>query len=1274
MFSPPQSVNGIAAADAGASVTLCQPITSMNGKAVPLSQWNDAEGVLVQKHQNQSVLTTKALLLRKVSVSYGIATLLKRMMVLSPTQDVLEASCSITNFSVRTSREIDTIEPGWEVQGVDMISPPISVQIKSTASASFLWDVDDESFNTIAGRVVEAVIESQTSESNDGNGREKDGSFVCHLFGVLLHKLFAGYSEIALEENVVGGDSGEDRNDFINQPPPNKRKSTIESIGRKGESTFPRATSISELTNGNSDDTGNDGLMESFRSLAMRPLTDFGCPSTVSQLIQDLIDCGWGVFRPDDAYSSLDVVIRDLELLLRYPERFLFEAHKSSTQSGRPIAVLKDKLYGREAEAAHLTEAFCRVRNSGESEAFFVGGFSGSGKTSLVKSVFEGVQIREGFVVTKKFDEIASESPLSAVISVFNELCVVVKQRSSWNELVGINQRLINEFGANFLTLAHILPNVQDLLLPGCILSDIGNQPVKNEVNFSNLCFIIQHFMRVVSSPSRPVVLFLDDLQWSDAMSLGLVHSVLSDLKGSSCMFFVGSYRDNEVRHDHIIFGLLDMLASFNVTSTKVHLDGMNEDDLNLMISDALAIFPRLCKPLSDMVYHKTDGNPFFVLEFLRSLSDRGLIQYSLRDRKWLWDLDAISAEDITDNVIQLLSNKMSSLQANLQSALKVAACFGTKITGTVVKSLTGASQYSTLPSNLDQAVRDGFMDNASDGGYQFVHDKVREAAYGLIQLDERDRYHFDIGMTMHSNAVETGCDDLLIFTIENINRGVPTLIESSSQRAVIAELNFQAGSLAMECSNFVSAHSYLKKAVSLLPSDSWCSQYASTLKFYSSLAKSAHHCGFVDETRLASNAVLENGSCLKDKLDSYFLLTSILQTPEDRTIAFITCHKVLHLLGELLQTNELDNDNLIRLLKITRAMFEDLTDEVLLTMHTNEDWKQVAVMRFYSQLAIVTYVAKPNMLHCYASRWAQYSLRTKVASKFTASAYATFAVSLCNCTLKDINGGYRIGKIALRLLNQTQSTGALRLDKWSDLLASCLDELPRVFMSFYGYVGCLIEPLQASVDMLRHGYETGLQVGELSHATINAVHMVSRAVLSGMNLRMLQEEVAFQLKLAQKHSRPIMGLYFKAIQETITMIIGDESTDSPANHTLSTAGISDYIKTLYLNRLMCSFILGHSERAEFYANKWQASNADEPDNQPIRGMFVWFYFGMASASLYRKKGRTKLMVNMTKALDVLREASAYSQWNFHNKVCLLEAEICSLNNDGQSDVSYDIS
>jgi len=224
----------------------------------------------------------------------------------------------------------------------------------------------------------------------------------------------------------------------------------------------------------------------------------------------------------------------------------------------------------------------------------------------------------------------------------------------------------------------------------------------------------------------------LDDFQWADVTALDVIHTFLSDRMGS-CMFFVGTYRDNEVQIGHALFDLMERLEISNVPLNKVSLTGLDQEHLNEMISDALCLYPRISKSLSDIVFQKTKGNPFFVLEFMQSLQSRGLLLYDSCQKRWVWNEDTIRAEEIMDNVLQLLSSKMNRLSKDMQSLLEVMACFGTSTNESVIGYLSESPEYLGLRNGLEGAISDGFVEVNTEGKFKFVHDKVREAAYNLI-------------------------------------------------------------------------------------------------------------------------------------------------------------------------------------------------------------------------------------------------------------------------------------------------------------------------------------------------------------------------------------------------------------------------------------------------------------------------------------------------------------------------------------------------------------
>lgn len=126
-------------------------------------------------------------------------------------------------------------------------------------------------------------------------------------------------------------------------------------------------------------------------------------------------------------------------------------------------------------------------------------------------------------------------------------------------------------------------------------------------------------------------------------------------------------------------------------------------------------------------------GNPFFALEFIRSLMDSRLVKYSLREKRWIWDETRARSLNITDNVLYLLSTKMATLPENIQLVLKVVSCIG-------IDSLKKTPKYSNIDDWLVQAINEGFIRKLDNSEFIMNHDKVREAAYSLIKDGDKNQ------------------------------------------------------------------------------------------------------------------------------------------------------------------------------------------------------------------------------------------------------------------------------------------------------------------------------------------------------------------------------------------------------------------------------------------------------------------------------------------------------------------------------------------------------
>eukprot|EP00804_Cyclotella_cryptica_P018958 CCRYP_006467-RB/>CCRYP_006467-RB protein AED:0.02 eAED:0.02 QI:225/1/1/1/0.66/0.5/4/29/1413 len=1226
---------------------------------VPLMKWNETEASKIRHTDPQCQRELQqASMMRKITIGYGIGKLLQHVSrqqeppISNYSWSQLESLCSIENFAVESINEVPSSEPGLEVRGVHMITPFLSVQIDTNCSPSSCSFEHDKK---LTGRNVVATIIS-TSASVCVNALAQGTSdcdcMLCHLLGVLLHYLFSGSRSGQVKRHshpkeerdydptgneVVEVDDGlamkkksvdffrfDDKRDSYN----GRLNSGKDSYPLLRGADFSQATSVASHLNVQND-LGTS--CASYINVRLSPLKELGYPASLSDMVTNLVDCGLGLSRHEDSYPSLDVAINDMQILLQEPQIFLLAGSPPATNAFK----CSERLYGRSNEIASLTNAYCRVASSGIGESIFVGGFSGCGKSRLVHSIFESVNIAGGYAVTQKFDEMQSSSPLTVVLSAFNQLCNLVAQSSSETCLIQIYEKLASAIGTPNLTfLTHILPNAIDLLPSYVTLPYLNSQA---GINFNRLCFTIQHLMRVLSSPSRTVLLFLDDLQWADAMSLKLVQSVISDMREFNCMLFVGGFRENDVEPGHVLFEFFAALSASEVVSSIIHLNGISPNHVNSMISDTLGILPRLCKSLSDVVFRKTNGNPFFTLEFLRSLIARDVVQYSLRDKCWKWNLNQIKAENITDNVLHLLTKKLSHLSDAHQAALKVVSCFGSIISIDIVRKLSSTSKYNTLQRTLDDTlVKEGLMD-FDVTSYRFVHDKVREAAYGLIV--DKEQYHFDLGIALQ----QVGGDILAAAT--QINRGLPLFAQDDSRRITIVNLNYQAGLQPMNCCDFTAAYSYLTTAFSLLPNDSWSAHYDLTLKCHFQLAKAAYGCGHAKRAQQICENIIECAKCLEDTLETYSLLVStICLAHKDLPVAFKTCRKVLNSLGEDIPDDIVDTYSTVKKVKM---LFQNMSSDDLLDMVEEKSSRNISIMEFYNHLVTVSFQLQPRRVcQYYNARWASFCLTNRVACKYTPGAFVSFASMLSRDLDEDATLACRISKAGMSMLSRNDS--------------AMIQQLPVVYSIHFMMVGSLTEPIQSAVTMVRHAYEIGMQTGNLSQAAFSLAIMMARSLYAGTNLLNLRNDLEVHLKSAKQHSQLILLANLQMMHEVVSRLIGDDEAKSFPSLKEIPPTDEDVQFTL---EMFSSFYLGHAERVHYKSKLWERLEDSEKRKVPIRFIYTAFFSGIASFRLYsygRKDSQTHTK-NLTKSLSILEKASEFSEWNYKNKFLLLKAAHLSI-------------
>ncbi len=536
-----------------------------------------------------------------------------------------------------------------------------------------------------------------------------------------------------------------------------------------------------------------------------------GLPPVLADLVHKLLEK-----LPAARYASTAGLLHDLRACQRAwrEQRDIAPFALGQVDRGSRFR-LPDRLYGRDAEIAALGRIYDRAVR-GEVVLCMIGGYSGIGKSTLVRAMRAHIVASGGSLVEGKFDQYHRETPYAALIEAFKSLLrqVLAKPQA---ELAAWRDAVARTLGENASVVTAVLPELERLIgvrPPAPVLTGSAAQQRFNTV-FSQL-------LRLFASEQHPLVMFLDDLQWADFASLALIRTFVREGVGAH-LLMVGAYRDNEVDAAHPMTHLLEDLCREGAQIVEFTVGPLAVADVAAMIADSCVAIDDAAG-LAALVVRKTEGNPFFARQFLTTMVKQGDLSFDSAAGRWRWQLDAVRLHDAADNVVELVMRRLALLPAPSQAALKIGACIGKRFDLALLASVAQRDAAQTL-ADLAPALQDELLLPVSDGGglpeFQFVHDRVQQAAYAMPLGGETADIHLTIARAMWRGTPPERLDADVFDIVDQFNHALASLADAAERRAVAA-LNHRAARRAKGAMAYAAAAKYLETGLGLLGAEAW--------------------------------------------------------------------------------------------------------------------------------------------------------------------------------------------------------------------------------------------------------------------------------------------------------------------------------------------------------------------------------------------------------------------------------------------------------------------
>lgn len=523
--------------------------------------------------------------------------------------------------------------------------------------------------------------------------------------------------------------------------------------------------------------------------------------------------------------------------------------HQDSEDEEGPGKVIfpKNKLFGRDREMGTLIDLFCTVAGDTSSDfstfafrALFIEGFSGSGKSSLVHGFTQELTTnsKEHFYASGKYNEHVSVEPFSAINEAINAL--IFELRSKHPEALKSARREIRKSGgtseADAAMLISILPALAPLFASqsGPTTQDknqddtVSNPSPQMDVKSTLGLLFADTLQALCRGLGRPLILFLDDLQWADVSSIELLEPLLSDPSVQN-LFFIGGFRSNEVGPDHRLRKYIETCKGvLREKLCQMEVSNLSLESVTCFIAETLELKTSEVQDLSRVVFSRTLGNIFFCRQAIEELVRKSVIYYDMVFFQWSFNLSGLDVDVIlSPDIVSMIQSKVDALPNLIKQVLVVAAYIRSSIDSTILlkclRSRGTEMDESELQTTLTMAEEEGLLLNIQGGGLKFAHDKVLEASYTSISAEEQYQLKAKIAGVLYkissdrvNEKASSPENEWILFVAAEYYRSIP--IEMAEEDALdIAAFFLRVAGVSSRRGSYQNASRYLYAGVECL-------------------------------------------------------------------------------------------------------------------------------------------------------------------------------------------------------------------------------------------------------------------------------------------------------------------------------------------------------------------------------------------------------------------------------------------------------------------------
>ncbi|MFN8579121.1 MAG: ATP-binding protein, partial [Candidatus Sericytochromatia bacterium] len=962
---------------------------------------------------------------------------------------------------------------------------------------------------------------------------------------------------------------------------------------------------------------------------------------TISNIIMKLLEK-----NINERYKSTYGLIYDLKYCLNsIIENTSLNNFVLGTYDLSPDFTISEKIYGKEKQLQSLLNIISNYKNK-NTNVIFITGKEGTGKSYFINYINNNFIRNVKNLIDIKFDKTKLDNPYYSIIKALSLFIGNLLIHNS-EELNIIKKSIRENFSNDFFILSKKIPEINFLLDKN---NNTSNQLEDNDFYFINA---LKKFLLLFISDKKRLIISFDNIEYADTASINFINNLLTNTEFRFLTLILVSRDENdEIKDNSLKYQISEIINRNNVETSHIKLINFNINEIYDLLYDTFGKKINNINYIASVIYLKTQGNPLFVNEFIKSLYDKKLISFK-EGVGWFCETQSIDKMEITKNVVDLILEKIKYLSNYILDILKIASCIGLSFDINLVKKIYN-SEF-----DINSIISSGFIIpehsknniNKEISIFVFLHEKIQEAIYSLINSEERNNIHYKIGEIYLLNNYED-----IFETVNHFNKALDLVIKNKSN-INIAILNLNASIKAKKSSLYDLALNYIRYAESLVDESLFINYYELAYNIYFEYAHLEYLNFNFDISENILNFLINKNLKDFDKAKAYEIKTLLYITTNRITEALEIGLLGLKTLNFILPiTNFSINKELIIDFFKVRILLNNLDEKHIVNLPEMSDKRLLIINNILIALVTVTYMSNTKLMFLIVHKMLLLSIKNgnSDVSAYAYAAYGSFVAFILNNPSK----GFTLGQISLKLIEKYNNQAIKN----------------KVNFIYANLIHHWVKHDRKDIEILNKNISISIESGDLVYAGYSILHSIIKMYVYGDKLDDIYEFAKNNLLLISQSNNNIseeflirnqMILCLKGLTYNYNTLSDGNFNEEKFFYSLKKSGnksrlIHAYIVKMQLNYLFSNYeiALEYAEEAKKYLNSCYAT---------VMISEFYFFYSLILTSLCIKKPNKYKKYNYLSV--IIKNQRKFKKWSdncpesFYHRYILIEAELCFIEN-----------